>query len=103
MISTKWNLRPQIHIKRLPKCIVKVSVSFSPQNGLSTQQLCTASFHTIFSSGNKKQKHCPVSLITPDSLMSNPHFANPYMGVQSPTLTELNQIPLSCNFVFQSI
>lgn len=35
IISMKWNLRTQIHIKCLPNCTVKVSVSSSPQNGLS--------------------------------------------------------------------
>lgn len=49
-ISTKWN----IHVKCLPNCTVKVSGSFSPQNGLSTQQLSSATFDTIFSGGNKK-------------------------------------------------
>lgn len=84
MISKKWNLRTQIHIKCLPKCTVKVSVSLSLQNGLSTQQLNTASFHIIFNGGNKKQKHCSISLITPGSLMSNSHFVYPYMAAQSP-------------------
>lgn len=54
MISTYCNLRAQIHVKCLLNCTVKVSVSFPPQNGLSTQQLSTASFHMIFSGGNKK-------------------------------------------------
>lgn len=54
IISTKRNLRTQTHIKCLPNHTVKVSVSFSPQNGLSTQHLDTASFHKNFSGGSKK-------------------------------------------------
>lgn len=54
-ISTRRNLRTQIHVKCLPNCSkLKVSASFSPKNGPSTQQLSTASFNLIFSGGNKK-------------------------------------------------
>lgn len=99
IISTKWHLWTGVHVKCLLNCKVKISLSFSPENGLSTQHLSTASFQKIFSGGSKKQKCCQILLTTTGSWMPNPHFTNPY-EVQSPTRTKLKSNSLSPNFFF---
>lgn len=54
-VSTKWHLRTGVHIKCLPNRKVKIFASFSPENGLSTQDLSTASFQKIFSGGARNR------------------------------------------------
>lgn len=53
-ISAKLHLKTVAHVKCLPNCKVKVSISFSPENGISTQHISTASFQKIFHGGSKK-------------------------------------------------
>lgn len=93
---TEWHARTGVHAKGLPNCKVKISLSFSPENGPSTQHLSGR-----LCIGSKKQKCCQVLLTAPGSCIPNPDFTNPQNAFHSSIPVGLKPNFLSPSFLFQ--